>query len=189
MLLTRANPEQEAKLRELIAGKPAGKPKAPKASPKRKREVQLVSQYVAPLRGGGWRVQLPMYLDSQGHGRSTARWVKAAKAEKQIATTLLALRSLLKLASARDEERAAIRGVTLVRISPSSLDDDNLSGVFKHVRDAVFAWIVCGERQVNMRAIGHYDATVKTGIHTCRYEQTRCEANPRAHGIQILLHV
>lgn len=188
MLLTRANPEAAEKLRRLIAGET---PKRKAAAPKRKqkREVQLVSQYVAPLRGGGWLVQLPLYLDSQRQGFSTARWAKAAKANKQICSVLLALRSMLRTVTEDASARDAIRGVTLVRISPSQLDDDNLASVFKHVRDAVFAWIVCGNAPVNMRAIGHYDATVKNGKHVCLYEQIKCEANPRAHGFQIRLHV
>jgi hypothetical protein len=185
MLLTRCNPLEAEKLRKLIAGErePAkSKPKAPKA--KTKRAVQLVPQcmHFERLQSGGyWQLQLGLYLSREQYNAGGARWLKAATAKKHIDFTLAALRGVFR----EDIMRERIRGVTLVRLSPNQLDDDNLQSAFKHVRDATFAWIACGDSEINRKAIGHYDATVKQGKHTCDYEQSKSDA----HGIQIRLHL
>jgi hypothetical protein len=183
MLLTRCNPAQAEKLRRLIAGerdtKPSARAKPPKA--KTKRTVALVEQAVVVHNNGIW-LTLPLYLSREQYNAGGARWMKTATAKKHIDLTLLALRGLLP----NDPYwRAAISGVTLVRLSPNQLDDDNLQSAFKHVRDAVFAWIACGDSEINRAAIGHYDATIKQGKHTCHYEQCKSPS----HGIQIRLHV
>jgi hypothetical protein len=185
MLLTRCNPLEAERLRKLIAGErdaKARKPKAPKATSK--RAVQLVEQCMHFERvqsGGYWQLQLGLYLSREQYNTGGARWAKAATAKKHIDFTLAALRSTFR----EDIMRERIRGVTLVRLSPNQLDDDNLQSAFKHVRDAVFAWIACGDSEVVRSKIGHYDATIKQGRHTCDYEQLKSEA----HGVQIRLHV
>jgi len=191
MLLTRCNPLEAEKLRKLIAGERDAsakrKPKAPKA--KTKRQVQLVEETVRKLtqggHWGGWELQLPLYLSREQYNAGGARWMKAATAKRHIDFTIGVLRKWLTTMSSSDEQRARIRGVTLVRLSPNQLDDDNLQSAFKHVRDAVFAWLACGDSEINRKAIGHYDKTVQTGRHQCRYDQCKTDA----HGIRILLHV
>ena len=186
MLLTRCNPQEAEKLRKLIAGerdkKPSARAKPPKA--KQKRSVQLVEQAII-CDPEHITLQLGLYLSREQYNAGGARWLKAATAKKHIDLTLAALRGKLRTLSGDDAQRAAIRGVTLVRLSPNQLDDDNLQSAFKHVRDAVFAWIACGDSEINRAAIGHYDATIKQGRHTCAYEQLKSAA----HGIQIRLHV
>lgn len=190
MLLTRCNPQEAEKLRKLIAGerdpKPSARAKPPK--PKTKRTVQLVEQVVRSAlteHGHYYEIQLPLYLSREQYNAGGARWMKAATAKKHIDFTLMALRGTLPTYSRDDALRATVRGVTLVRLSPNQLDDDNLQSAFKHVRDAVFAWIACGDSEINRAAIGNYDKTVQTGRHTCAYEQIKADA----HGIQIRLHV
>jgi len=183
MLLTRCNPLEAEKLRKLIAGErepSKSKPKAPKRTSK--RQVQLVEQTMSYDRERGyWQLQLGLYLSREQYNAGGARWMKAATAKKHIDFTLAALRSTFR----NDAIRASIRGVTLVRLSPNQLDDDNLQSAFKHIRDATFAWLACGDSEINRKAIGHYDATIKQGRHTCDYEQQKSSS----HGIQIRLHV
>jgi hypothetical protein len=183
MLLTRCNPLEAEKLRKLIAGErepSKSKPKAPKRTSK--RTVPLVEQTMSYERERGyWQLQLGLYLSREQYNAGGARWMKAATAKKHIDFTLAALRGVFR----GDLMRERIRGVTLVRLSPNQLDDDNLQSAFKHVRDATFAWIACGDSEINRAAIGHYDKTVQTGRHTCAYEQQKSAA----HGIQIRLHV
>jgi hypothetical protein len=188
MLLTRCNPQEAEKLRKLIAGvrddkRPSARAKPPKA--KTKRTVQLVEQTMHFDRERNyWQLQLGLYLSREQYNAGGARWAKAATAKKHVDFTLLALRGVFRTFR-EDVVRERIRGVTLVRLSPNQLDDDNLQSAFKHVRDAVFAWIACGDSEVVRSKIGHYDATIKQGRHTCAYEQCKSEA----HGIQIRLHV
>jgi len=191
MLLTRCNPLEAERLRKLIAGERDAKdrkPKAPKATSK--RAVQLVEQRLRPIEGAGGRLeayelQLPLYLSREQYNAGGARWLKAATAKKHIDYTLAALRGTLPLWSRSDEVRDLVRGVTFVRLSPSTLDDDNLQSAFKHIRDATFAWLACGDSEVVRSKIGSYDKTVQTGRHQCRYDQCKTDA----HGIRILLHV
>lgn len=188
MLLTRCNPLEAEKLRKLIAGErePAkGKPKAPKRTSK--RAVQLVEKVLRFDEAGDTLIlQLPLYLGREMYNTGGAPgWLKSKTARKHIDLTLEALRDKLPTYSRDAECRAGIRGVTFVRLSPSTLDDDNVPAAFKHVRDATFAWLVHGDNDFNRKAIGHYDATVKQGKHTCQYEQSKHDA----HGIQIRLHL
>jgi hypothetical protein len=128
----------------------------------------------------GWSVQLPLITRaSQVKGN---RHAQRKAANLQIDTVLVTLQSQL-----RSIDRAAIRGITLVRISPKELDaHDNLPQAFKHVVDATCAWIVCGDDDINRHAIGRYDdQLIRTGRITCNYEQTTCEHDRRKQGIQI----
>lgn len=183
-LLTHADPEAARKLRDLVAGRAPAAKRRPASSGKPKA---LVSQFASfDPRTDAMRVQLPMHLEHSQYNANGAYWRKAKTAKEHVDTTLLALCSMLGTWSRDAEKRARVVRVTFVRLSPAVLDEDNLPSAFKHIKDAVFAWLVNGDAPFNRRAIGHFD---RTGKRPCNYEQRKCEANHRAHGIQILLHI
>ena len=62
--------------------------------------------------------------------------------------------------------------VTITRIAPCELDDDNLAGSAKNVRDSVAKWL------------GVDDRTKRSGVHW-RYKQTRGRVREYGVGIRI----
>lgn len=184
-LITQVDPLEAQRLRDAISGKrPAtGGAKRPKAPPKPK---QLVSQFHAYRAAGNYHVlQLAKHLDRSMWNSGGATWAKRREAERQVDMTLIALRNAFRW---DDSKRSGVLHITFVRFSPSELDgDDNLRTAFKYIKDACYAWLEHGERDFNRKGIGHSDRRLKRV--TCSYEQQKCEANPRAHGIQIRLYV
>lgn len=183
-LITQVDPLEARRIRDEIArARTTGGAKRPKPPPKQK---QLVSHYTA------WRtaeschvLQLPMYFERSMWNSGGPTWVKKRAAQQQRDNTLIALRNAYRW---DDAKRATVQRITFVRLSPGTLDgDDNLRSAFKYAKDAVYAWLEHGDREFNVRGIGHSDR--RLARVTCSYEQRKCEANPRAHGIQIKLYV
>lgn len=73
--------------------------------------------------------------------------------------------------------------------SSNEMDDDNLAACFKVVRDAVCIYARWGSEWLRHKdAIGHADGYLKQQGVKWTYRQQKCSANPRLHGIQIVLH-
>lgn len=182
-LITQVDPLEARRIRDEIArARATGGAKKPQAPPKAK---QLVSQFHGYRAAGNYHVlQLPMAFSHNMWNSGGPTWAKRRTAEQQRESTLLALRTAFRW---DDDKRATVERVEFVRLSPGTLDCDNLRSAFKYAKDAVYAWLEHGERPFNIRGIGHSDR--RLARVTCSYEQQKCEANPRAHGIQIRLYV
>lgn len=79
-------------------------------------------------------VDLPIRIYPEANLREHAitRWKRSKKHDEAVFYTLVGSRELLKLLKAQGPLL-----VTLTAIGPKALDDDNLVGGFKHVRDSV----------------------------------------------------
>lgn len=78
-------------------------------------------------------------------------WARHKRVKAQRATTGLALRAngvAWRLRQLVPGERLAVR---LVRVSPRELDDDNLQGAFKAVRDEIAAFFGIDDRDARIR--------------------------------------
>lgn len=72
--------------------------------------------------------------------------IRAKRAKRQREVTLVALiRHLGRLEGARLLQREGRLLVCLTRLSAGRLDDDNLTGAFKHVRDEIASWLGCND--------------------------------------------
>ena len=84
------------------------------------------------------RVELSLQTKSEANMRE--HWAtKARRVKMQRGVVAMALRQHV-------EQLEALRGAevivaTLIRVSPRRLDDDNLRGAMKAVRDAIAAWV------------------------------------------------
>lgn len=156
----------------------------------RKRSAARLRAPAAPRRmldqeiwydAGVWHVRAPIRVESDNANGN--RYARAAAADKQIASTLLLLRTNL-----RAVDRDAIAGVEFVRVSPGRLDaHDNLPQAFKHVCDAVCAWILHGPNEFNRRGIGRCDdQLIGTGRLRCVYSQMTIG---NEHGIELRLRL
>jgi hypothetical protein len=85
-------------------------------------------------------IQLNLSLQTVSEANRREHWASRARRVKmQRAVVTMALRQYGHLLpELRDAE---IVRVLLVRVSPRRLDDDNLRGALKAVRDAVAAWV------------------------------------------------
>ena len=108
-------------------------------------------------------ITFPMHTLSENEYRGMNKFVKARKTKKQradvskILTQIPRTRSMINGAPNRFE-------VVLVRISAGELDDDNLRGALKSVRDEVAAWIGLDDK--DPRIAWKYDQQ-KTERGTC----------------------
>lgn len=72
--------------------------------------------------------------------------VRAKRAKRQRETTLIALtKAIGRLEGRKLLEREGRLLVCLTRLSAGRLDDDNLAGAFKHVRDEIARWLGCDD--------------------------------------------
>lgn len=153
--------------------------------------------HVVRLHQGRVEVTLPIRTVSESNQRE--HWAKkAARAKGQRATTALALRGPLtslrdqlsigdepksetrstghaggnKSKVSHDTSRHAVTQVTLTRIAPRALDDDNLRGALKATRDGV----------ADALGIDDRDARVEW-----RYTQER--GNPRTYAVRVTVEV
>lgn len=79
-------------------------------------------------------LELPIYTCSEANQRGT--WKRHHKRRsRQRGTVRLALRAHL------GRPPGPPVSVELTRVAPRKLDDDNLQGAFKHVRDGVADWL------------------------------------------------
>ena len=99
-------------------------------------------------------VQLDLSLQTKSELNQREHWAtKARRVKMQRGVVTMALR---QYGHVLDELRTAPRvRVLLVRMSPRKLDDDNLRGALKAVRDAVAAWV--GIDDGSERYEWHYD--------------------------------
>lgn len=87
--------------------------------------------------------------------------------------------AMLMLGQVDTHWRPGIRHVVLTRISPGTLDDDNLRTVLKPFRDQVAAWLA-GDNTTRGRGDDSPNARVQYG-----YEQVK----KRAYGVRIELQL
>jgi hypothetical protein len=80
------------------------------------------------------RVELPLHIVSESNQRESWQRVAARKKLHRQTARVLMQRHLRPI-----PERPAT--ITLTRIAPGTLDDDNLVGGFKFVRDGVADWL------------------------------------------------
>lgn len=84
-------------------------------------------------------VSIPLKLSGPNkHGSAPGHWAQEAKDRKRQRTVVSwGLRASVRVPT------PAI--VTLCRVGPRPLDDDNLAAAFKAIRDEVAAWLGCGD--------------------------------------------
>jgi len=78
----------------------------------------------------------PYELESFSNARDANRWVKADKAKAGVSFGWMIaakLHSQMRQVSTAAERRR----IRMIRISPGTLDDDNLRGAFKAIRDGI----------------------------------------------------
>lgn len=97
-------------------------------------------------------------------GSMRALYAARARAARQRSQVQMVLRSRLR------ERPAPPLVVTITRVAPRELDDDNLTGAAKYVRDGVADWL------------GVDDRTSRSGV-TWRYDQRK----GRTYGVDIHL--
>jgi hypothetical protein len=170
-----------------IAAFHAGGRKA-SAKPKQyKPKPQLIEQLCSWEMLGSWvELQIPLIVHAQ-HGYMRQHYAVASSAKKkQIAAVDLCLQAHL-----RGVDREAVGGVTFVRVCSQSMDDDNLATAFKHVKDAVAAWIETGG-EYDRKKIGIYDGRIdqRTGkAFKWLYGNATHETDKRRQGIRIRLQL
>lgn len=72
--------------------------------------------------------------------------IRAKRAKRQREVTLSALiKAIGRLEGPRLLQREGKLLVCLTRLSAGRLDDDNLTGAFKHVRDEIASWLGCDD--------------------------------------------
>lgn len=161
-----------------------------KAKPKPTRAAPKLLDHVCWFHDAGpdsmWILQLPLVVHAQ-HGYARQHYAIASKSKgEHIGLVIRALRTQL-----RGVERERIDCVTFVRFCAKPMDEDNLQTAFKHVKDAVAAWIETGG-DYNRKHIGIYDGQIdqRTGkAFKWLYENVQHETNKRLQGIQIRLRL
>lgn len=206
-ILNAIAPETAALIRAHIAGKPVPKAiaKAPKKPPGPKAMVTQLHRYLPNrnaeyvLDGFGCHViQLPIYLTQpkrfvppNGMTSRQIKWRLMREAEEYAELRQSIVRNIQRYLP---NGIVGLNAIEYVRLSiygggPKEMDDDNLVACFKIVRDAVCAYARWGaDWELHLDALGHADGFLKQQGVKWVYRQTKCEANPRAHGIQIWLH-
>ena len=99
-------------------------------------------------------VQFPMRVESENDNRPVslkAAWGVAARTKQQRANVRLLLESTFRRARRVVDQGENEFTVTMVRLSPGVLDDDNLRGAFKAIRDEIAAWIGYDDRDDRIR--------------------------------------
>lgn len=185
-IITMATPEQAEAIRASILG--AGKArKAPKPKAFR-RGPMLVEQLTSWATDGSFvELQIPLVVEAL-HAHGGAQW--KAKREKKLLRPIFisALRGL--------NER--ISGIHFTRIYSERgkpMDDDNLPGAFKSVRDELCRFIRHGPVITKEKGIGSHDDWVKqqwkgTGkTWPPTLSETTHETDKRLQGIRIRLQL
>lgn len=170
MIRTQATPEQIAAFR-------AGQHHIPK----RKLTAHFVKSCLIE-REDGFELQLP--LKTEASNANGNRYREHKLKTNQIDTVIAACQSQLRR---MDRDRVEI--IDLTRIGPKPLDaHDNLPQSFKHVVDALCAWLVRGDDfdAQDRRNIGRFDdQLIGKGKLSCRYAQLTHELDRRLYGIRI----
>jgi hypothetical protein len=87
-------------------------------------------------------VKVPVKIESLANKRE--HWTATAKrkkAQRECALLALTVANRGRTFDAPMHQEALPMTITLTRIGPRQLDDDNLAGGFKHVRDGVADWL------------------------------------------------
>jgi hypothetical protein len=198
-LINALSPEDAQRIRDRIAGKPL--PPAI-AKPKKAQPVKcLVSQYFSyNPRTNSYLIQLPEFL-SQPREFVPPPSMSATQVRKVLYARRNDYEKLRDSVGVRIERYMpngvpGLKRIEYVRLSSragnpaTEMDDDNLSACFKPVRDAVCAYVRWPHewREHVERTLGQADGWLKQQGVTWIYRQAKCAANPRLHGIQIVLH-
>lgn len=193
------DPDTAARVRAAISGKPVLK----EAKAKRAEPVKcLVSEFHKfDPRANAHTIQLAIHFQSfeynaESHdmyiGRDgSPRSKRADAAKKKKKTVGKALARYLPRWLDDEEERARLVHIEFVRIGMRKLDDDNVWIAFKAIRDrtcSFAAWGRKSEEDHYQRIIGQADDILQKRGVTWRYRQIQSPSNPRAYGIQIILH-
>jgi hypothetical protein len=177
MIRTQATPEQVAAFKSMIRGN------------KSQRIARESAHFVKPClieREDGWELQLPIKTEASNvnGNRHRAHKLKVG----QIDTVLCACQTQL-----RRMDRERVNVLDLTRIGPRPLDaHDNLPQSFKHIVDAVCAYLVRGDDfdEQDRRRIGVFDdQLIGKGLVTCRYAQLTHELDRRLYGVRIRFHL
>lgn len=196
-VLNQLDADTAARVRAAISGKPVLKEaKAPKAPPGPKAMCQRLHRYYTAT--NTHVIQLPHHLTQpkrfvppRGMTAAQIKWRLMREAEEHEQFFESVCDDIQHYLPRGIEGLRAIEYVRFSRYAggPNEMDDDNLSACFKAVRDAVCAYARWGpEWRKHRDAVGHADGYLKRQGITWAYKQRKCEANPRAHGIQIWLH-
>lgn len=177
-------PETAALIRARIAGKPL-----PPAIAKAKRS-QPVKSFASQFHKfdpttNTHVIQLPIaFRSAEYNAGHTPQYLRAKWATEKRLAVWCAMSVYLK---GFDPKR--VRRIEFVRVGLKRLDDDNVVGAFKAVRDATCSWLVWGdEAPLHLKTIGTADDKLwKDGVRWT-YRQQQCEVNPRLYAIQIILH-
>jgi hypothetical protein len=158
---------------------------------KRTKPLETRDRLMAPqeifLSPSRIELRLPIYTQADNAHSKGVPHLRYKRAARQIDGVIMSLQ-----ANCRDINRHLITGILLTRVSARRLDShDNLRQAFKHVVDAVCAWIVKGDdfEQSDRRTIGKFDKIIETGRLKCEYDQTVHHLNPKCHGIRIALYL
>ena len=197
MIINRMSQETAALFRAQLHGKPAPKLKSAKRVGPKVMCQEYFSHNPQTLVA---LLQLPVYVDQQ----QIREFVPPARLSgEQIRNVLRARRkgyvdrrdvTAAKLEHYFPHGILELRMIEFVRFSmyaggPKEMDDDNLSAVFKPIRDALCAYAWHGrEWRKHIDQIGNADGYLKQIGVTWLYKQKKCASNPRAHGIQLRLH-
>jgi hypothetical protein len=198
-VLNQLDADTAARVRAAIAGKPQLR----EAKPKKAKPVKcLVSEFHKfDPRNDSHTIQLAIHFESytynaESHdiyigrdGKPRSKRADAAKKKKKKVGNALA-RYLPRWLD-DEAERARLKHIEFVRIGMRKLDDDNVWIAFKAIRDRTCSFAAWGRKSDEdhyKRIIGQADDILEKRGVTWRYRQIQCPSNPRAYGIQIILH-
>jgi hypothetical protein len=189
-VLNAIDPATAADIRAAISGKPNLKV----AKPKRVEGVKAtVSQFHKfDPRTDTHTVQLAIVFRTAEYNTSrTPQWLKEKWVKEKREHVWTALFNYLPRWCNDPSERERVYAMEFLRYGRGKLDArDNLRSAFKPVVDATCAFLVWGSAlPADKRAIGTADRKIEEqrGVEW-NYRQMQCPANPRAYGIQIILH-
>jgi len=189
-MLNAIDPETAQRIRDRIAGKPL---RVEPAKPKRAEAVKaLVSQFHKfDPQTNRHTVQLPIvFRTAEYNAGRTPKFLKEKWVKEKRELVWLALHSYFPLMRKDAAERDRVYAMEFLRYGIGKLDKkDNLRAAFKPVLDAVASFLVWGEdAPAHIRSIGTADDKLERRGVEWDYRQMQCPANPRAYGIQIILH-
>jgi hypothetical protein len=179
--------ENAADYRRVLTGQPL----------KRIKRKEPVKAYVSQFhkfdpRNSTHTLQLPIafrtaeYNAGRTHPALRARWVKE---KRELVWRVMHAHMPTFARCIPEGISLRVTHIEFVRIGMRKLDDDNLVAAFKAVRDALCSFLVWGhECDENIRQIGRADDILKQRGVSWSYKQQKCERNPRAYGVKLVLH-
>lgn len=186
------------RIRDAIAGKPQLRGAKPKAERKPKCMCSQFKSYSPTT--GAHIVQLPVYLGQEQIREFVPPPNMSGERVKKVLYAKRREYVKLRDGVANDMARyfpnglEGLTSIQYVRFSmyaggPKEMDDDNVSAVFKPVRDALCSVAYYGSAwRQHIDTIGNADGYLKQRGVKWLYRQAKCAGNPRRHGIQLILH-